>query len=109
MRRSIALMVSVALFALIAAPASASDRVSDTPRVADQVTEIATDRATGRVTDRVTDIVTDRYRCRDAVTDRRCLDDRHPHDVNLRALIHRLINAGEWEKLFRLLHRLGII
>ncbi len=66
------------------------------------------DRVQDRETDRVRDRETDGYRCVDLVTDRRCIDDRHPH-VNIRHLIQRLIDAGEWEKLFRLLHRLGII
>ena len=66
------------------------------------------DRPVDRETDRVRDRESDRHRCVDFVTDRRCIDDRHPH-VNIRHLIQRLINAGEWEKLFRLLHRLGIV
>ena len=66
------------------------------------------DRVRDRMVDRVRDRETDRYRCVDVETDRRCIDDRHPH-LNIRHLIQRLINAGEWEKLFRLLHRLGII
>ena len=73
-----------------------SDRVSPPARPVD------------REVDQVTDRDVDRYRCVDVVTDRHCVDDRHPH-VNVRHLIQRLINAGEWEKLFRLLHRLGIV
>ena len=79
-------------------PVDIVDRPSDRP----------VDRVRDRETDRVRDRETDRYRCVDFVTDRRCIDDRHPH-VNIRHLIQRLINAGEWEKLFRLLHRLGIV
>jgi hypothetical protein len=66
------------------------------------------DRPSDPVIDRPADREIDRYRCVDVVNDRRCIDDRHPH-VNVRHLIQRLIEAGEWEKLFRLLHRLGII
>jgi hypothetical protein len=79
----------------------------DEPAV-DSVRPEVTDRPNDLVRDRETDRVRDRDRCVDFVNDRRCIDDRHPH-VNIRHLIQRLINAGEWEKLFRLLHRLGII
>ena len=94
------------------------DRAVDEPAVVDLVDRPVdvrppevTDRSTevrDREIDRVRDRETDRYRCVDFVNDRRCIDDRHPH-VNVRHLIQRLIHAGEWEKLFRLLHRLGII
>jgi hypothetical protein len=84
-----------------------------TDRPADQVTDGPADRPVEEVrpTDRMMDRPVDREvdrRCVDFVTDRSCVDDRHPH-VNIRHLIQRLIHAGEWEKLFRLLHRLGII
>jgi hypothetical protein len=62
-------------------------------------------------------------RCVDAVTDRPgCCPDRpvdfrvpewcrdhEPPEINIRQLVWRLIHAGEWEMLFRLLHRLHII
>ena len=88
-----------------------TDRPSDGPT--DQVPDRPADRPVDEVrpTDRQVDRPVDREvdrRCVDFVTDRSCVDDRHPH-VNIRHLIQRLINAGEWEKLFRLLHRLGII
>jgi hypothetical protein len=103
-----------------------SDRIGDAPHVTDRVRDTATDTAseTDRVRDRVRDREIDR-RCIDRVTDRTrcCLDrpvdyrvpdwcrDRVPPEVdfNIRHLIWRLIHAGEWEKLFQLLHRLHII
>lgn len=102
-----------------------SDRIVDQPvdppvdgRVTSPVDEPSIELVRPEVTDRPNDLVRDReivrdrqrdrYRCVDFVNDRRCIDDRHPH-MNIRHLIQRLINAGEWEKLFRLLHRLGII
>ena len=81
-------------------PADVVDRPVD--RVRDRETDRERDREIDRVRDRETD------RCVDFVNDRRCIDDRHPH-LNVRHLIQRLIHAGEWEKVFRLLHRLGII
>jgi hypothetical protein len=86
---------------------ASSDRPADIAPV--DIADPPADRSqpSDRVTDRPVDREVDR-RCVDFITDRSCIDDRHPH-VNLRHLIQRLINAGEWEKLFRLLHRLGII
>ena len=91
---------------------TATDTAPDpvTERVTDEVTDRPTDRITDKVTDRVTDRPTDRPidRClTSADNQRRCLDDHHPHDLNVRQLIWRLINAHEWQKLFRLLHWLG--
>ncbi len=82
-----------------------------------------TDRVADRVSDRVVDRITDHRRCDrrdvrveaccpDRPVDRipeRCLDDERPHDVNVRQLIWRLIKAQQWEKLWQLLHRLGVI
>jgi hypothetical protein len=48
-----------------------------------------------------------RDRCAVDPQPRRCPD--RPDDVNIRHLIWRLVKAGEWRKLFHLLHRLGII
>lgn len=126
--RLIAAMVVGAMFVpgLVAAQEIATDRTGDVPPVVDDQVDEAPDRATDRrPSDRRTDRVTDRPtdRCRPADFDRRvccpdqpvddlperCRDDERPHDVNLRKLIWRLIEAHEWEKLFRLLHRLGII
>ncbi len=118
MRRGIAVVVAALMMVFGALPGLAADRVTD-ERVhieqTDRPAEVdrATDRSTGQVTDRArpADRPADREvdrRCVDFVTDRSCIDDRHPH-VNIRQLIQRLIHAGEWEKLFRLLHRLGII
>ncbi|MCI0426250.1 MAG: hypothetical protein L0Z49_00610 [Actinobacteria bacterium] len=81
-----------------------TDRTDDRP-------DVTTDRCVQRLVDRrcPDDTRPDRPvdRCRLlADLDRRCLDDRHPH-VNVRALIWRLIQAHEWEKLIRLLHWLG--
>ena len=80
------------------------DVVTDKP--SDSAKDAVSDRPSDRVTDRVTDI------CRKhSHGDLRphCVDDRHPHDFNVRKLILRLIHAGEWEKLIRLLHWLGWI
>ncbi|MGI9610525.1 MAG: hypothetical protein ACR2NL_09570 [Acidimicrobiia bacterium] len=112
---------------LMAFPASAlADRGSDrggsqpvdsavvvdgsSARPADKVT----DRPSGKPSDRVTDRPTDRRvdRCHELVTDqlrRDCITDKRPHDLNIRQLIYRLIHAGEWAKLVRLLHWLGWI
>lgn len=48
-------------------------------------------------------------RCHPRLVDnpRRCIDHGPPHDIDIRHLIWRLINAHEWEKLVRLLHHLG--
>lgn len=49
-------------------------------------------------------------RCLDAADNpRRCIDHEPTQDSNVRHLIWRLINAHEWEKLVRLLIRLGLI
>jgi hypothetical protein len=118
MRRGVAVILAASMMVMGAMPVLADDRQADQPvrsvdselvRPADRPADAGVDPVGPEVvgpTDRSVEI--DRYRCVDFVNDRRCIDDRHPH-VNLRHLIHRLINAGEWEKLFRLLHRLGII
>ncbi len=94
------------------------DRPTDKPT--DRPTDKPVDRPTDKPVDRCDQRLTDR-RCVDdtpidhptdrclAVTDhaRRCIDDEHPHDLNIRQLIWRLINAHEWEKLVRLFHWLG--
>lgn len=112
MRRGTAILLAALMMVFGALPGLARERVADDrvvdERVAVETVDRAVDRPVDRPVDRVSDREVDRYRCVDFVTDRRCIDDRHPH-VNLRHLIQRLINAGEWEKLFRLLHRLGII
>ena len=105
----------------------AADRVHD--GVSDETVEPDVDPLRDRVRDRVTDRPIDREvdrcvqervdrrcpsdhevdRCHHvADNDRRCIDHK-PHDVNVRKLIWRLIHAQEWEKLFRLLLRLGIL
>ena len=96
-----------------------ADRPSDRPvdRATDRASDRVTDRPSDRVTDRPVDRVTDRpsdHRPLDrcvvvADNPRRCIDHAPEHDVNIRHLIWRLIKAQEWEKLFRLLHRLGLI
>ena len=93
-----------------------TDRTTDkvTDRITDKVTDRITDKVTDRITDRPTDKITDRPtdRCdyrRFAATHDRCVDDHRAHDFNVRELIYRLIHAGEWEKLVRLLHWLGWI
>jgi len=112
----------------------ATDHISDRPvdRPSDKRTEWATDRPVDKSFDRPADRPTDKPtdRCVQSVTDRpcvdekptdrptdrclssadhpsRCIDDHHHHDINVRKLIWRLINAHEWEKLVRLLHWLG--
>lgn len=99
------------------------DRVADEPtaRPVDSVKVRPHDRPQARPVDRPRERSVDRVvdrpadhrpldRCI-AVADnpRRCVDDRPDHDINVRHLIWRLIKAQEWEKLFRLLHRLGLI
>ena len=82
------------------------DKPSDTYPVVDV---LETDRAKvddGR--DKDGDV---RHRCLLTDNPRRCLhhpNDR-PHDLNVRQLIWRLIQAHEWQTLFRLLHWLGVI
>lgn len=113
------MVLAASMMVMGALPAFADDRPMATDRPVRQVEVRAgadTDRAVEPEVERPTDRPSassvdrpvDRNRCVDVVNDRRCVDDRHPH-VNLRHLIQRLIDAGEWEKLFRLLHRLGII
>lgn len=101
------------------------DRVRDQDRtgVTDTQPDVEPDRPRDRITDRIRDRAD--VRCVDRVVDRhRCCPDRpvdyelpewcRDHeppetDVNIRQLIWRLIHAGEWGKLVRLLHRLHII
>jgi hypothetical protein len=106
--------------------AVATDQVTDRP--VDNPTDHPTDKATDRPTDKPTNRPTDR--CIQRLIDRACVDDRptepptdrcltatdhptwcvddhRPHDLNVRQLIWRLINAHEWEKLIRLFHWLG--
>lgn len=107
MRRATASVLVAVMLAIGALPGLAREAPID--RGAGEPVRVeVVDRPVDRVQDREVDRVSDRYRCVDFETDRRCIDDRHPH-VDIRHLIQRLINAGEWEKLFRLLHRLGII
>ncbi len=116
MRRGTAIVLAALMMVFGGLPGLADERPGDDrivdARVAvetvDRTVDRPVDRPVDREIDRVRDREVDRYRCVDFVTDRRCIDDRHPH-VNIRHLIQRLIHAGEWEKLFRLLHRLGII
>ena len=87
-----------------------TDRPTDKP--SDHPTDTPTDRCIQRLIDRpcVDDKPTDRPtdRCLTAADHpRRCIDDHHPHDFNVRKLIWCLIKAHEWEKLIRLLHWLG--
>ncbi len=97
-------------------------------RVSDKVRDVIRDRVTDKLRDRVTDKVRDREvdRCIQRRVDRICphdhpIDtceeladnprrcvDHHPHDINIRKLIWRLIHAQEWELLVRLLIRLGL-
>lgn len=122
-RRKIAgAAIAAALVFAVSSSALAEDTVTDAPvtdravtdRPTDSVTDKPTDKAvdapTDKVTDRPTDRVTDHCRMHShGDLGRHCIDDRHPHDFNIRALINRLIHAGEWEKLVRLLHWLGWI
>ena len=134
MRRSmkvIATASTMALFSLIPLTAVARDSVTDTVRaeVVEEAPDQVTDRPADRHVDQVRDPVRDRQpvldrrtdrvidrevdrpidRCHPRIADnlRRCLHDEWPHDINVRHLIWRLINAHEWEKLVRLLHWLG--
>ena len=103
---------------------STRDRVTDQPtdEVIDRPTDVVTDRPSDRPTDRCRQSLVDRQCVSDHPTDRpldrcllvtdgprRCIDDHHPHDVNYRKLIWRLIHAHEWKKLVRLLHALGLL
>lgn len=75
-----------------------SDRADVRPAV-----DVRPDTRIDREVDRPID------RCHPRIVDnfRRCLNDRWPHDLDIRHLIWRLIKAHEWEKLIRLLHWLG--
>lgn len=88
----------------------------ETDRIVDRPSDRAVDRSSDRITDRTRDRVRDRCTEVDFVSDVCCPDqtidrvtDRCHHEINLRQLIWRLIEAQEWEKLFRLLHRLHIL
>jgi hypothetical protein len=85
-----------------------TDRPSD--KVKEHVTDVRRDLRRDVVKDRPSDRpATDR--CHLVTNDhvrRICKQDK-PSDVNIRHLIHRLVHAGEWAKLIRLLHRLGWI
>ena len=128
--KTILLGLVLALFAAFPLSAMAGDRVTDRP--ADQVSDRATDKASSdvkptdvkptdvkptdrRVTDRPTDEVrpTDKRpidRCLHlADNPRRCVDHEEPDPVNVRHLLWRLFKAHEWEKLVRLLLRLGLL
>ena len=88
--------------------ATEADKPDDRPvdEVSDRTSDVPADRITERPTDRRVD------RCHLSRTDRLpldCIDDDRPHDLNIRHLIDRLIHAGEWVKLVRLLHWLGWI
>lgn len=88
--------------------ATKADRPNDRP--VDEVSDRPSDRPTDRITDHPTDRRVDR--CHLLRTDRLpldCIDDDRPRDLNIRHLIYRLIHAGEWAKLVRLLHWLGWI
>ena len=94
----------------------ATDRPVDVVRdhSVSRVTDRPGDRVIDRPLDRPTDEITDRPvdRCdhrRFAAAHERCVDDHRDHDLNIRELIYRLIHAGEWAKLMRLLHWLGWI
>ncbi len=80
------------------------------PPVTDEKPDYVTDIKPDDVADTPTDRVTDRCDIRRfAAAHDDCVSDRFPHDFNVRVLIHRLVHAGEWEKLVRLLHWLGWI
>lgn len=118
----------LALAMLVAMPMSAF--ANDDARVVDTVTEqdfevdhpvrdlpvvdvVETDRPSDRpeVDDERDKDGEVRHRCLLTDSPRRCLhhpNDR-PHDLNVRQLIWRLIQAHEWQTLFRLLHWLGVI
>ncbi len=129
----------MALFAAFPLSAVAGDRVTDRPggderhRPADEATdEVVTEadhsdhkvsdrKVTDRkVTDRkVTDRPVDEVRPKDhrpldrclhyADNPRRCVDHETDDPVNVRHLLWRLFKAQEWEKLVRLLLRLGLL
>ncbi len=129
--KTILLGLVMALFAAFPLSAVAGDRVSDRPtdkpvdRPVDKVTDAVTDKAPSDVTDRkVTDRAPEHDRPKDKVrpTDkrpvdrcvhvadnpRRCVDHADHDAINVRHLIWRLFKAHEWEKLVRLLLRLGL-
>lgn len=78
----------------------ARDGPADAPSV--PAPDLVGDRAADRITDRC-DLR------RFAAEHDDCVTDRFANDVDIRQLIHRLIHAGEWAKLVRLLNRLGWI
>ncbi len=78
--------------------------------VADRPGDKVVDRPSHRPTDRITDGPIDRCDVRRfAATHPDCVTDHPSHDFSIRKLIYRLIKAGEWAKLVRLLHWLGWI
>jgi hypothetical protein len=86
----------------------APDGLEDTPSVPDS--DLASDLVSDLVGDRAADRITDRCDLRRfAAQHDDCVTDQFPHDVDIRHLIHRLIHAGEWAKLVRLLNWLGWI
>ena len=130
--KTILLGLVLTLFAAFPLSVMAGDRVSDRPtdRVTDRQADKPSDVAPTVVDVKPTDVaVTDRPPEHDRPTDkvrptdkrpvdrclhladnpRRCVDDKPDDPVNIRHLIWRLFKAHEWEKLVRLLIRLGLL
>ena len=127
--KTILLGLVVALFASFPLSAVAGDRVSDRPSDRENQQpeeEVARDEAPAiavtdlKVTDqKVTDRPTDEVRPTDhrpldrclhhADNPRRCVDHVTDDPINVRHLLWRLFRAQEWEKLVRLLIRLGLL
>lgn len=129
-QKTILLGLVLTLFAAFPLAAMAGDRVTDHPsdRVTDKVVDRPSDKASSDVKPidrRVTDWAPESDRPSDKVrpTDerpldrcvqvadnpRRCVDHEPPDPVNVRHLLWRLFKAHEWEKLVRLLIRLGLL
>jgi hypothetical protein len=102
MRKRIAVLVLVMSMSTLAAPAMASNAQPE--RQATATTQVAETRP---VPDESEARPRLRRFCAANPDHERC--QNRDGEVNVRQLIWRLINAGEWRQLFHLLHRLGII
>ena len=98
MRKQIAVMVLLISTLTMAAPALGS--TTEVTRPATTATTISDNSADGADTQEL------RRFCAANPRRDRCVNQPV---VNVRQMIWRLINAGEWRQLFQLLHRLGII
>lgn len=118
-RNLVAALVALAVLAVIPLSAMAEEARSDSDRPVDTIQPVErpqpsdevkpSDRPSDKPIREVDEADKVRHRCLLTDNPRRCLHDDRPHDFDVRKLIWRLIKAGEWKKLFRLLHWLGLI